>query len=391
MPILAVVVNEPKFPQTLDGTRVTHLTSPFFRKATLSSVKESEGRSTQREFGVRVRTCRSAMKSCRAQALVRCGLLIVAAFQSEAADVDACQGENLIANLRALSSSEADFGDTVYIEENETFNCSLYPNDVLNCSWAFPALPADAQLYVSISICENNGTVRPLRPTSREHSGSASVALREDELLYVTVRFNVSLRQRWVVYGYAYDAEMMEVSPPPGNVRASVRDVDLAVTWDAPRAAAGRHPACFQYQLDVGRQKKWTIRSGELSYTIPNVDRASDLSVRLRARKSAACLGSPSWSRWSNTVTIERSSDPLDITRTVWFALGIPVILVALFCLLRVHRLRVKEVLYPTIPRPPLKYKYFLDENNTFDFYLPATSVKCEEEITVVEDTEKQL
>ncbi|XP_061549950.1 interleukin-5 receptor subunit alpha-like isoform X6 [Phycodurus eques] len=318
MPILAVVVNEPKFPQTLDGTRVTHLTSPFFRKATLSSVKESEGRSTQREVWPPFPAAPPVVKT--------------------------------------------------NVDKRRPLCCSL-----------------------TCSICENNGTVRPLRPTSREHSGSASVALREDELLYVTVRFNVSLRQRWVVYGYAYDAEMMEVSPPPGNVRASVRDVDLAVTWDAPRAAAGRHPACFQYQLDVGRQKKWTIRSGELSYTIPNVDRASDLSVRLRARKSAACLGSPSWSRWSNTVTIERSSDPLDITRTVWFALGIPVILVALFCLLRVHRLRVKEVLYPTIPRPPLKYKYFLDENNTFDFYLPATSVKCEEEITVVEDTEKQL
>ncbi|XP_061549948.1 uncharacterized protein LOC133411496 isoform X4 [Phycodurus eques] len=382
MPILAVVVNEPKFPQTLDGTRVTHLTSPFFRKATLSSVKESEGRSTQREFGVRVRTCRSAMKSCRAQALVRCGLLIVAAFQSEAADVDACQGENLIANvrsvsepaspervrvhlasirthlfpqLRALSSSEADFGDTVYIEENETFNCSLYPNDVLNCSWAFPALPADAQLYVSISICENNGTVRPLRPTSREHSGSASVALREDELLYVTVRFNVSLRQRWVVYGYAYDAEMMEVSPPPGNVRASVRDVDLAVTWDAPRAAAGRHPACFQYQLDVGRQAE----------EMDNPERR-------------AVLHDP---QCRSCVRLEREAQSPEIGRLLRIAVVEPV----------EQHCQVKEVLYPTIPRPPLKYKYFLDENNTFDFYLPATSVKCEEEITVVEDTEKQL
>ncbi|XP_061654589.1 granulocyte-macrophage colony-stimulating factor receptor subunit alpha-like [Phyllopteryx taeniolatus] len=321
------------------------------------------------------------MKLCRAQALVCCGLLIVAAFQSEASDVDACRDQNSIDNLRVSSSSEADFGDTVYIKEDETFNCSLYPTNVLNCSWAFPALPADARLYVSISICENNGTVRPLRPTSREHSGSASIALRDDKLLYVTVQFNVSLRQRWVVYGYGYDAETIEVSRPPGNVRASVKGVDLAVTWDAPRAAAHRNPTCFQYQLDVGRQK-CTIERGELTYTIPNVDRTSDLSVRLRARKSTACSGSRSWSQWSNTVgtfqllnpqpqnseaAIERSLDPLNMKRTVPFALGIPMILVTLFWLLRVHRLRVMKVLFPTIPLPPLKYKYFLDGNNTFD------------------------
>ncbi|XP_077415536.1 cytokine receptor common subunit gamma-like [Vanacampus margaritifer] len=320
--------------------------------------------------------------------LVCCSLLILWAFQSETSDGDVCQNKKSIDNLRPLSSSGQD-NDFVDINENENFQCLLYLTNVLNCSWTFPTLLKEAQLHVYFSICDNINTVQPLSLLSEEHSGSTSIALREYEMLYVIVQFNVSLNHTWAVYGYVYNTEMMEVLPPPGNICASLKGVDLAVTWDVPRGRANYPPSCFEYQLDVGNQDKSPITNYQPYYKIQNANPASTYNVRVRSRKNFACLGSQSWSDWSKTITIEPSFYTLNIPVIVTIALGIPMILLTV--LLLVRNQRVAQVLYPTIPRPPLKYKYFLEENNTLNFYHPAPSAKYEEEITVVEDTEKQL
>ncbi|XP_077391739.1 uncharacterized protein LOC144028029 [Festucalex cinctus] len=319
---------------------------------------------------------------------VCCSLLILLAFQSETSDVDVCQDKKSIDNLRVLSSSGQNY-DFVDIDENENFHCLLYLTNLLNCSWTFPTLFREAQLHVYFSVCDHNNTVHPLSLLSEEHSGSMTTVLREYEMLYVIVHFNVSLNHTWAVYSYVYNTEMMEVLPPPGNIVASLKDVDLAVTWDMPRGRANYTPSCFEYQLDVGNQEKSPIHSYQPYYTIQNANPASTYNVRVRSRKSFACLGSQLWGDWSNTVTIEPSFYTLNIPVIVTIALGIPMILLTL--LLLVRNQRVAKVLYPTIPHPPLKYKYFLEENNTFNFYHPSPSAKYEEEITVVEDTEKQL
>ncbi|XP_057713872.1 granulocyte-macrophage colony-stimulating factor receptor subunit alpha-like isoform X1 [Corythoichthys intestinalis] len=309
--------------------------------------------------------------------------------ESRAIDVEVCQNKKSINNLKVTSKyssgPEHDRNIDVEIEENENFNCYLYPTNLLNCSWTFPLLK-DAQLFVYISICDNNSTVHYLSLSSEEHSGSTSIALREYEMLYVIVQFNVSWDHMWIVYSYVYDTEMMEVLPPPVNIAASVVDEGLMVSWDPPRDRSNSNSRCFEYQLDVGNQEKKQIRARQV--TIPNVDPACTYRARVRARKiSAACLGSELWSDWSNTVTIEPLIRTLNIMVIVSIALGVPMILLTL--LLLVRNQRVKQVLHPTIPCPALKYKYFLEEENILNFYRPTPSMKYEEEITVVEDTGK--
>ncbi|XP_049603072.1 granulocyte-macrophage colony-stimulating factor receptor subunit alpha isoform X2 [Syngnathus scovelli] len=330
---------------------------------------------------------RLAMKVCPLHPLVCCSLLILWAFQSaETTNAEVCQDEKSIGNLQLLSSSlhEHNFMD---IEENNNFNCFLYPTNLLNCSWIFPTLDKEFQLYVHISICDNNSTVQPLHLISKQHSGSTCIALKQYECLYVIIQFNVSLHHQWAVYSYVYDTEMMEVLPPPGNISASVKDKDLVVTWDKPRGRANYRSVCFEYQLAVGNQEQTQIQCCELSHTMPNANLASTYSVKVRTRKRSTCSGSQLWSDWSDTVIIQQSFYTFNITIIVAIAIGIPMILLTLLLLVRNHR--VAQVLYPTIPRPPLKYKHFLEENNAFNFYHPSPSVKYEEEITVVEDAEK--
>ncbi|XP_051902063.1 granulocyte-macrophage colony-stimulating factor receptor subunit alpha-like [Hippocampus zosterae] len=334
------------------------------------------------------RSCRLPMKMCPTHPLLCWSLLILWAFQSETTKGEVCQDELSIDNLQVSSFSEQKY-DIVNIAEDDNFRCFLYPTNLLNCSWNFPTSLQEAQLSIYISICDNNSTVHSLSLISEEHSGSTSVVLREYEKLYVIMRFNVSLHRKWAVYNYVYDTEMMEVLPPPGNVSASVKDSGLVVTWDMPRGRANYQPSCFEYQLDMGHQEESPIQRCDLFYTIPNANPESTYNVRVRTRKTDGCFGPKLWSDWSNTVTIEQSFYTLNITVIVAIAVGIPMILLSL--LLFVRNQRVTQVLYPTIPRPPLKYKYFLEENNVFNFYHLTPSVKYEEEITVVEDTEKQL
>nr|XP_057923351.1 interleukin-5 receptor subunit alpha-like [Doryrhamphus excisus] len=313
-------------------------------------------------------------------------LLILWAFQSaEATNSEVCNDDQSINNLQVLSSSDPDY-DVVDIEKNTNFFCGLYPTNILNCSWTFLDLQQDAELYVYISVCDNTSTVHPLSLVSEEHFGSTSMALKEHEMLHVVLHFNVSLQHTWAVYSYVYDTEMMEVLPPPGNISASVRNEDLVVTWQVPRGRAYYNPSCFEYQLDVGDKEKAKVLGSQLSYTVHNVDPSFTYGVRLRARKMFTCLGSPQWSHWSNTVMIEQTCETVNITVIVLITLGIPMILLALLLFFRHQRLA--EVLYPTIPRPPLKYKHFLEESSSLNFYHPFSSVKCEEVITVVEETE---
>ncbi|XP_061926245.1 granulocyte-macrophage colony-stimulating factor receptor subunit alpha-like [Entelurus aequoreus] len=315
------------------------------------------------------------------------GLLVLRAYQSGATNPEVCQEEQSLGDLQVLSSSGPQY-ELLDIEENKNFSCSLHPTNVLNCSWSFLTVQPGTRIHVYISVCDDTSTVRPRELVSDEPSGGTSVALEEREILQVVLHFNVSQGHTWAVYSYVYDAEMMEVLPPPGNISASVDDDGLVVSWELPYSRATAKPSCFEYQLDVGDKERPKLLSGQLSYTTPNVDPSATYAVRVRARKVSDCSGSPQWSRWSNTVKIEQSFHTVNVTVIVLIALGIPMILLALLMVFRHQRLA--EVLYPPIPRPPLKYKHFLEDNNIINFYHPALSVKCEEEITVVEETEQK-
>ncbi|XP_077580695.1 granulocyte-macrophage colony-stimulating factor receptor subunit alpha-like isoform X2 [Stigmatopora nigra] len=290
-----------------------------------------------------------------------CSLLICWAIQSEATDVEVCQDVKTINNLCVLHSP-GPAHVIVEIQDKENFNCYLYPTNLLNCSWTFLTLHQNAQLYVYISICDNHSTVHSFSLSSKEHYGSISIAPREYKKLYVIVKFNVSWHHKWVVYSYVFDAEMMEVLPAPGNISASVQDEGIVLKWDAPQGRANYNSRCFEYELDVELQEKNLINTKQVSYTLPNTDPLSTYRARIRARKLSSCLGSQSWSDWSNTIKIEHSFDTLNIMTILPIALGIPLIFLILLVLFRTQRF--KQVLYPTIPRPPLKYKYFLEENN---------------------------
>ncbi|XP_077580534.1 granulocyte-macrophage colony-stimulating factor receptor subunit alpha-like [Stigmatopora nigra] len=230
----------------------------------------------------------------------------------------------------------------VEIQDKENFNCYLYPTNLLNCSWTFLTLHQDAQLYVYISICDNHSTVHSFSLSSKEHYGSISIAPREYKKLYVIVKFNVSWHHKWVVYSYVFDAEMMEVLPAPGNISASVQDEGIVLKWDAPQGRANYNSRCFEYELDVELQEKNLINTKQVSYTLPNTDPLSTYRARIRARKLSSCLGSQSWSDWSNTIKIEHSFDTLNIMTILPIALGIPLIfliLLVLFCTQRYYPL----------------------------------------------------
>ncbi|XP_061791240.1 granulocyte-macrophage colony-stimulating factor receptor subunit alpha-like isoform X2 [Nerophis lumbriciformis] len=315
------------------------------------------------------------------------GLLVLWAYQSGATNPEVCQEDKSFGDLQLLSSSGPQY-ELLDIDKKKNFNCSLHPTNVLNCSWSFLTVQPGTRIQVYISVCNDTSTVRPCELVSDEPFGGTSMALGEYVMLEVVLHFNVSQGHTWAVYSYMYDIDMMEVLLPPGNISASVDDHGLVVSWELPYSRATPDPSCFEYELDVGDKESPKVLSGQLSYAIPNVDPSAAYAVRVRARKDEYCSGMAQWSRWSNTVTIEQSFDTVNVTVIVLIALGIPMILLALLMVFRHQRLA--EVLYPPIPRPPLKYKHFLEDNNIINFYHPALSVKCEEEITVVEETEQK-
>ncbi|XP_035761974.1 uncharacterized protein LOC102782806 [Neolamprologus brichardi] len=87
------------------------------------------------------------------------------------------------------------------------------------------------------------------------------------------------------------------------------------------------------------------------------------------------------------TPSMERSDSVLKPVVIVFICLGVPMGLLALLLFVRYQR--VTKVLFPPIPHPPAKYKYFLEKSDAFNFFYSTPSAKPEEVITEVEDTGK--
>ncbi|XP_034411057.1 granulocyte-macrophage colony-stimulating factor receptor subunit alpha-like isoform X2 [Cyclopterus lumpus] len=269
------------------------------------------------------------------------------------------------------------------VEFNVNDLCLLYPTDILNCSWSFDTLQKDAQLFVHLSICDDDRAVHYTNISSGERVGLSSLTPHKLDALYVILHFNITLHDAWTVYTSTYDMDMLEVLPPPQNISLSVKDGDLFVKWGLPKDQV--KPSCLEYQLDMGDQERPKHLIDQQSYKEPNIDPHCTYSVRLRTRKMSICHDSSQWSDWSSAIKVEPSVEKLSPLVIVLMSLGIPMILLAVLLLLR-HQ-RVAEVLFPPIPRPPLKYKGFLEKSDTFNLFYPVPPAEPVEEITEVEDT----
>lgn len=303
--------------------------------------------------------------------------------ETEANSQDVCQLEKIHGDIYPESTSK----EGHYVEEpevNDNFHCLLYPTNTLNCSWSFHTLQKDTQLFVHISICDDERTVCSLNASPGERVGSSSLHLHKHGS-HVILRFNLTLHHEWTVYTCAYDMDMIEVLSPPQNISASVKDGDLLVTWDLPHSRANSNPSCFEYQLDMGDQERPRNVTERLSYTEPNANPTCTYSVRMRARKKSDCQEATQWSDWSHAIRVEQSIYKLNTVVIILISLGIPMILLAVLLLVRYQR--VSEVLFPPIPRPPPKYKCFLEKNDAFSVFHPAPS--AEPEITEVREGEE--
>ncbi|KAM7378899.1 hypothetical protein PAMP_004490 [Pampus punctatissimus] len=299
------------------------------------------------------------MKLLPAHALCWSSLLVLFWFsQSESSNVDDCEDtySTTLEPVHPLHENE-----TVSIGKCD-ISCFLYPTNILNCSWSLYTLDKDAQLSVSISVYDN--IIRPMRFVSEDRVGSKSTVLPDFNDLYVILSFNVSLHNKYTSYCIRYDTDILEVLLPPSNLSASVKDGNLLVTWLPPRSRQGHRRTCFEYQMDMGDQKKLKHFDSKESYTT-NADPTITYRVRIRTRINGYCSGSTQWSDWSHVVTVEQSVFKLNTLVIVSISLGIPMILLAVLLLVR-HQ-RVSKVLFPQIPRPPPKYKCFLEKNETFN------------------------
>ncbi|XP_059201352.1 granulocyte-macrophage colony-stimulating factor receptor subunit alpha-like [Centropristis striata] len=321
-------------------------------------------------------------------------LLLSCASQSdtEAQHTDVCQDDMFPGDVDERNPpGQDDYVGADWVGDNlEKFRCLLYPKNTLNCSWSFDTLKEDPHLFVDISICDGNSSVPSLDLTSEDRVGSRSLILDEYESLYVVFHFNITQHPQWTVYTKTYDLEMLEVLPPPPNISASITDGVLLVTWGLPHTRIAVDSSCFEYQLDLGHhdQERYLSLSDQLSYSEPNPDPTYTYSVTMRTRKQHTCLSHLSqWSDWSPAIRLEQSTYKLNTLVIVSISLGIPMILLALLLLVR-HQ-RITKVLFPPIPRPPQKYKYFLEKNETFNFFHSAPSAEPVE-ITEVEDTEQK-
>ncbi|KAG7524826.1 hypothetical protein JOB18_017393 [Solea senegalensis] len=296
---------------------------------------------------------------------------------------DVCQEEQYIDELSVKSST----GQEVLLEMkdiNETFICLLYPTYLLNCSWSFLTEEEDTQLSVTISICDGNTPVQSPSYSSVERVGSRTLTQQQLNNLQVVLQFNMSWPDKWKVYSYKYDSQMLEFLPPPTNVSATVTNGSLVVKWALPHDQS--HPMCFEYQLDLGDQEAPRHLGAQLSYTELSADPTHTYRVRIRMRRNSGCIGSAQWGEWSPTVTVEQPCR-LNILLMVTLSFGIPMILLAVLLLMRQQRL--STLLFPPIPRPPSKYMHFLEKSDTFSFPYPALPSKTEEEITKVEVAEE--
>ncbi|XP_034558069.1 interleukin-5 receptor subunit alpha-like [Notolabrus celidotus] len=318
------------------------------------------------------------------------GLLVLLSSQteSEANDADVCGEATPGVLLSQDSSVNGLMVEKAAVNNDESFRCLLYSTKQLNCSWSFLTLHQDAHLSVIISICSEGTTIHSLNQSSVERVGSMSLTLSEHDTIEVILQFNITLHDNWTVYLYAYEVQDIEVLPPPRDVTASIKGGGVLVTWSKPTNMEDSGPWCFEYQLDMGNQGRLIHVITQLNYTEPNADPSHTYRVRMRTKITDTCIEKSHWSDWSHTATVERT-DKLSLLLIISISLGLPMILLAVLLLVR-HQ-RVYEVLFPPIPRPPQKYKGFLEKNETLNFFYPATSAEPVEEITEVEDTGRTL
>ncbi|KAE8291288.1 hypothetical protein D5F01_LYC10885 [Larimichthys crocea] len=313
-------------------------------------------------------------------------LLVLLASQSgtDASNPDVCQDTRSYGSLERNSSKPVDH-HTEIVKKIEDVVCRLYPTNKLNCSWP-SILQEDIQLSVFISICDDKKAV--FNFSSVDKGGPVSLTLLEQEISDVLIlQLNVTQHDRWTAVIHTVKMSELEVLPPPTNISASVRDGSLTVKWSLPHSRETNDSSCFQYELDMGDQENPRQLDGEESYTEQNVDPNLTYKVRIRARKEEDCQEQPEWSDWSHTVIVEPSVHKLNIPVIISISLGIPMILLAVVLLVRYQR--VSEVLFPPIPRPPPKYIYFLEKNETSNLFHTAPPTEPMEEITEVEDTEE--
>lgn len=283
--------------------------------------------------------------------------------------------------------SSEDFDECNSMPENpEDVICVLYPKNLLNCSWSFPTLKEDAQLSVSVRVYENEILVDSRSQNSAKSVGFITWTIHDGEERTVAISINATLDDPWTCCSI-FDKDVLDITPPPTNVTASIQNGSLNVTWVVPRENVSTE--CFDYQLDMGDQEKLKEFTGKLQYIEPNAVPAHTYRVRMRTRVLHHCYGCTQWSEWSPTVIVEQPSCQLDPLVIAVISLGIPMILLAVLLFLRHQRL--VKVLFPTIPRPPEKYKHFLEKNDPLNFFSPVPTTKPEEEITEVEDAEQNM
>ncbi|XP_023191948.1 interleukin-5 receptor subunit alpha-like [Xiphophorus maculatus] len=268
--------------------------------------------------------------------------------------------------------------------EEASVVCTVSRANKLNCSWSLRALETGAQLSVSVRLFENERLVDSRNQSSANGVGFISWTIDGGQEKSVVVDFDVILRGARTCYTAVFDEDILNILNPPANLNASIQDGNLHVNWDVPTSKI--FPHCFDYQLDIGDQEKPRIFSAKLQYVVPNAA-APAYRVRMRAKVSPTCYGCPHWSEWSPTVTMERPTYRLDPLVIALISLGIPMILLAVLLILRHQRL--VKVLFPPIPRPPAKYKHFLEKTDPLNFFHPVPTTKPEEEITEVEDAEQ--
>ncbi|CAJ1071632.1 interleukin-5 receptor subunit alpha-like [Xyrichtys novacula] len=315
-------------------------------------------------------------------------LVVLSSLQTEteAEDADVCQDIRRTNHLFEKRSSKQGLKVEAAAVKERNFQCHLYATELLSCSWSFPTLQNDTHLSVYISVCSD--TVQTLSHMLKERVGSMNLTLSDHESENVILQFNVTLQREWTVYSYIYDIDEIEVLSPPQDITASISNGDLLVTWSKPMNRKDSLPDCFEYELDLGDQEEHKQMDTSLTYTLSNANPSHTYRVKIRTKVSDLCTGSSLWSAWSHTITLERT-DKLNLLVIISISLGIPMILLALLLLVR-HQ-RVLEVLFPPIPRPPQKYKGFLEKNDIANFAYPAPPAEPVEEITEVEDTDKTL
>ncbi|KAM4597510.1 uncharacterized protein ACJ7VT_017026 [Polymixia lowei] len=329
--------------------------------------------------------------------------------ETEPPDIDLCQDEGLsdlypwVQWYRESSSGQMQLVDEEEEYDDEEanvgkFSCVLHPTKTLICSVSCWSFQNNSQYSASVIICEGEKRISSwqclpaeIRASEQERQPK-SLVLCKDTVDYnissVILQVNVSLPQELKIYTFKYVYEILEVLSPPPNISASIRERALLVTWDIPYTPSSRSPKCFKYQLDISGQDRHKNVTKHLKYTEPNIDPTQTYKVRLRTRKDDECLTSHQWSDWSDIIKVAPTESlyKLNYIVIITILLGIPMILLVVLLLVRIQR--ESELLFPPIPRPPLKYKQFLEKHNAFYFRPPVQPPQYVEEITEVEEAD---